>query len=42
MPKRTDLRKILLIGPGPIVIGPGCGFDYAGTQAGKAFREEAF
>ena len=33
MPKRTDIRKILLIGSGPIVIGQGCEFDYSGTQA---------
>ncbi len=42
MPKRTDLRKILLIGSGPIVIGQACEFDYAGTQAVKALREEGF
>ncbi len=42
MPKRTDLRKILLIGSGPIVIGQACEFDYAGTQACKALREEGF
>ncbi len=40
MPKRTDLRKILLIGSGPIVIGQACEFDYAGTQAVKALHEE--
>jgi len=33
MPKRTDLRKILIIGSGPIVIGQACEFDYSGTQA---------
>src|SRR5712691_8021484 len=42
MPKRSDLRKILLIGSGPIVIGQACEFDYSGTQACKALREEAF
>src|SRR5881628_463461 len=42
MPKRSDLRKILLIGSGPIVIGQACEFDYAGTQACKALREEGY
>src|SRR2546426_7808875 len=42
MPKRTDLRKILIIGSGPIVIGQACEFDYWGTQALKALREEGF
>jgi carbamoyl-phosphate synthase large subunit len=42
MPKRTDLQKILIIGAGPIVIGQGCEFDYAGTQACKALREEGY
>lgn len=42
MPRRTDLRKILLIGSGPIVIGQGCEFDYSGTQACKALREEGY
>src|SRR5438034_8551748 len=42
MPKRTDLRKILIIGSGPIVIGQGCEFDYSGTQACKALREEGY
>ncbi|MEK7715450.1 MAG: carbamoyl-phosphate synthase large subunit, partial [candidate division NC10 bacterium] len=42
MPKRTDLRKILIIGSGPIVIGQACEFDYSGTQAVKALREEGF
>ncbi|HWC01181.1 MAG TPA: carbamoyl-phosphate synthase large subunit [Methylomirabilota bacterium] len=42
MPKRTDIRKILLIGSGPIVIGQACEFDYSGTQACKALREEGF
>ena len=40
MPRRTDIRSILLIGPGPIVIGQACEFDYSGTQACKALREE--
>ncbi len=42
MPKRTDLKSILLIGSGPIVIGQACEFDYSGTQACKALREEGF
>ncbi|MFL5584916.1 MAG: carbamoyl-phosphate synthase large subunit [Gemmatimonadaceae bacterium] len=42
MPKRQDLKKILLIGSGPIVIGQGAEFDYSGTQAAKALREEGF
>ena len=42
MPKRTDLRKILLIGSGPIVIGQGCEFDYSGTQACKALRADGY
>ncbi|HOC70804.1 MAG TPA: carbamoyl-phosphate synthase large subunit, partial [Candidatus Hydrogenedentes bacterium] len=42
MPKRTDLRKIMLIGSGPIVIGQACEFDYSGTQACKALREEGY
>src|SRR5437763_2632183 len=42
MPKRTDLKKILLIGSGPIVIGHACEFDYSGTQACKALREEGY
>src|ERR671927_1590758 len=42
MPKRTDIRKILVIGSGPIVIGQGAEFDYSGTQAAKALREEGF
>ena len=40
MPKRTDIKKILLVGSGPIVIGQACEFDYSGTQACKALREE--
>ncbi|MEE9556771.1 MAG: hypothetical protein V3V76_05885, partial [Candidatus Adiutricales bacterium] len=42
MPKRTDIKKILLIGSGPIVIGQACEFDYSGTQACKALRDEGF
>ncbi|MFN4216222.1 MAG: carbamoyl-phosphate synthase large subunit [Brevinematales bacterium] len=42
MPKRTDLRKILVIGSGPITIGQACEFDYSGTQACKALREEGY
>ncbi|HTP42650.1 MAG TPA: carbamoyl-phosphate synthase large subunit [Nitrospiria bacterium] len=42
MPKRTDIRKILLIGSGPIVIGQACEFDYSGTQACKALKEEGY
>jgi carbamoyl-phosphate synthase large subunit len=42
VPKRTDIKRILLIGSGPIVIGQACEFDYSGTQACKALREEGF
>ncbi len=42
MPKRTDIRTILLIGSGPIVIGQGCEFDYSGTQACKALKAEGY
>ncbi|MEO8909946.1 MAG: carbamoyl-phosphate synthase large subunit [Gemmatimonadaceae bacterium] len=42
MPKRTDLHRILVIGSGPIIIGQGAEFDYSGTQAAKALREEGF
>jgi len=42
MPKNTDLKKILLIGSGPIVIGQGCEFDYSGVQACKALAEEGY
>ena len=42
MPKRTDIKKILLIGSGPIIIGQACEFDYSGTQACKALREEGY
>src|SRR5437667_11268599 len=40
MPKRNDLKRILVIGAGPIVIGQACEFDYSGTQACKALRSE--
>src|SRR5512137_2749175 len=39
MPKRTDIKKILIIGSGPIIIGQACEFDYSGTQACKALRK---
>jgi carbamoyl-phosphate synthase large subunit len=42
MPRREDLKKILLVGSGPIVIGQACEFDYSGTQACKALREEGY
>ncbi len=42
MPKRTDIKSILIIGSGPIVIGQGCEFDYSGTQACKALKEEGY
>ena len=42
MPRRTDIKKILLIGSGPIIIGQACEFDYSGTQACKALREEGY
>ncbi|NNM86725.1 MAG: carbamoyl-phosphate synthase large subunit [Phycisphaerales bacterium] len=42
MPKRTDIKTILIIGSGPIVIGQGCEFDYSGTQACKALKEEGY
>ena len=42
MPRRNDIRKILLIGSGPIIIGQACEFDYSGTQACKALREEGY
>ena len=42
MPKRTDLKSILIIGAGPIVIGQACEFDYSGTQACKALRQEGY
>ena len=42
MPKRTDIKKILIIGSGPIVIGQGCEFDYSGTQGCRALKEEGY
>src|SRR5262249_10132888 len=42
MPRRSDLDKILILGSGPIVIGQACEFDYSGTQACKALREEGY
>ncbi|MGA8396572.1 MAG: carbamoyl phosphate synthase large subunit, partial [Pseudolabrys sp.] len=42
MPKRTDIKSILIIGAGPIVIGQACEFDYSGTQACKALKEEGY
>jgi carbamoyl-phosphate synthase large subunit len=42
MPKRKDLKKIMLIGSGPIIIGQACEFDYSGTQACKVLKEEGY
>src|SRR5712691_12340583 len=42
MPKRKDIKKILIIGSGPIIIGKACEFDYSGTQACKALRAEGY
>ena len=42
MPKRADLKSILIIGAGPIVIGQGCEFDYSGAQACKALKDEGY
>jgi carbamoyl-phosphate synthase large subunit len=42
MPKRTDIKSVLIIGSGPIVIGQACEFDYSGSQACKAIREEGY
>ncbi|MFM7403560.1 MAG: carbamoyl phosphate synthase large subunit, partial [Erythrobacter sp.] len=42
MPKRTDIASILVIGAGPIIIGQACEFDYSGTQAIKALKEEGY
>jgi len=42
MPKRTDIKSILIIGAGPIVIGQACEFDYSGAQACKALRDEGY
>ena len=42
VPRRDDIHKILIIGAGPIIIGQACEFDYSGTQACKALREEGY
>ena len=42
MPKRTDIKTIMIIGAGPIVIGQACEFDYSGAQACKALRAEGY
>ena len=42
MPKRSDLKSIMIIGAGPIIIGQACEFDYSGAQACKALRQEGF
>ena len=42
MPKRNDIQSILIIGAGPIVIGQACEFDYSGTQATRALKEEGY
>ena len=42
MPKRNDIKTILIVGSGPIVIGQACEFDYSGTQACKALRENGY
>ena len=42
MPKRKDLKKILVVGAGPIIIGQACEFDYSGTQACKALKKEGY
>ncbi len=42
MPKRSDLKSILIPGAGPIVIGQACEFDYSGTQAARALKEEGY
>ncbi|MBE9553118.1 MAG: hypothetical protein IMF05_06630, partial [Proteobacteria bacterium] len=42
MPKRTDISSVMIVGAGPIVIGQACEFDYSGTQACKALREEGY
>lgn len=42
MPKRKDIKKIMIIGSGPIVIGQACEFDYSGSQACKSLREEGY
>ena len=42
MPKRSDIKSILIVGAGPIVIGQACEFDYSGTQACKALKNEGY
>ena len=42
MPKREDIKSILIVGSGPIVIGQACEFDYSGTQACKALRDNGY
>ena len=42
MPKRKDIKKILVLGAGPIIIGQACEFDYSGTQACKALKDEGY
>ena len=42
MPKRTDIKSVLIIGAGPIIIGQACEFDYSGTQATRALKEEGY
>ena len=42
MPKRTDISSVLIIGAGPIIIGQACEFDYSGTQACKALKDEGY
>ena len=42
MPKRKDIKKILIVGAGPIIIGQACEFDYSGTQACKSLKEEGY
>mgnify|MGYP003313958370 CR=1 FL=1 len=42
MPKRTDIKSVLIIGAGPIIIGQACEFDYSGTQACKALKDEGY
>jgi len=42
MPRREDIHKVMIIGSGPIVIGQACEFDYSGTQACKALKEEGY
>ena len=42
MPKRTDIKSVMIIGAGPIIIGQACEFDYSGAQACKALKEEGY